>query len=122
MMQNRQRMAPGTIDSRIWLFHAYFVLVWPAVLVGGGVLLALDVVLSSAAVPIGEAAGLLFFAATAIAAFGSFIGYYFEAERFRAADSTWVPTWWAYMIGHVLLTPFVVAPIYLLQRYRHRSA
>lgn len=45
--------------------------------------------------------------------------YYVEASRLKDANAPWVPAWWLYAIGHILLSPFVVAPVYLLQRWRH---
>jgi hypothetical protein len=54
-----------------------------------------------------------------MAGLGGFIGYYFDAKAIRSAGGEWVPTWWLYMLGHSLLSPAFVAPIYLVQRHRH---
>lgn len=48
--------------------------------------------------------------------FWAFFGYLWDASVLKDADSGWVPTWWLWMLGHFLLTPFVTAPLYLILR------
>ncbi|WP_254837918.1 hypothetical protein [Natronomonas marina] len=49
----------------------------------------------------------------------SLFAYRVEAKRLRAADADWRPVWWAYVLAHLLLSPFFVTFVYLLQRWRH---
>ena len=105
--------------SRVWYFHAFFIVVWPTVILGGGGVLAVEAVFPSVAEVAVRAGGVLLFGATILAAFGSLVGYYEEAKHFRETGSEWVPTWWAYTAAHVLLTPVIVAPMYVVQRWRH---
>jgi len=104
------------LDKEYWQWHLLWALYIPIMLP----LLALFALLDSAG--LGTAAALLI-AVPAVAffvgAFLSLYGYDKEAQQLDEQGSEWVPTWPAYAIGHVLLSPIVVAPIYLLQRWRH---
>ncbi|TKR27916.1 hypothetical protein DM868_02190 [Natronomonas salsuginis] len=52
-----------------------------------------------------------------IAVWGSLIGYHAEARIMKENNADWVPGTWLYTIGHFLITPFVAAPIYLIDRW-----
>lgn len=54
--------------------------------------------------------------AFALLALWTFIGYYFDAKHLRAEESEWAPVWWFWMIAHSVLSPFIVAPVYLWVR------
>lgn len=46
------------------------------------------------------------------------IGYYVEARRLEERGADWQPNWIAYLAVNVIV-PVVVAPLYLVQRWRH---
>jgi len=63
---------------------------------------------------------VLFFALLLVlAAVLSLYGYYKEAKQLKEQNSDWVPHWGLYVVGHIILSPLIVAPIYILQRWRH---
>lgn len=107
-------------QSGWWAGHA---LLWPVFIVAlvlqvGGLLVANEVggTIGAIATTIVFAAGLAFM----IVAFSSWLGYYYEAKLLKKTPEVdWSPYWWLYMLATPFLTPFVVAPIYLLQRHRH---
>ncbi len=99
-----------------WAGHA---LLWPlmlAVFVSEMLAVAIGGVVATAANIVTMVALLLF----VVCAFSAFIGYYLEAKAAtRTPDVDWTPTWWLYMLATPFLSPFIVAPIYLMQRHRH---
>lgn len=98
-------------DSRYWMYHFWFLLIYPA---------SLLTFLVTA--PLGDRAMAVAFGViglvTAGAALGSFVGYYAEAKRFEAAGRGWKPRWAPYMVLQLVFTPFIVAPVYLFDRWR----
>lgn len=101
-----------TDQGQYWIYHAWFVAVWPAFAV---VILATAVFDSEIVTTLAVGTiGVVTFAA----GWGSLIGYYVEAKRFKKSDSEWVPKWAAYVVLHFIFTPFIIAPVYLIDRYR----
>lgn len=92
-------------SSRVWYFHAAVVALWPA-------MIALTVVQASA-----EAWGAVAVVGL-VAMAGSLVGYFEEAKHFTAAGSEWVPRWKLWTAAHVVLSPLVAAPLYVVQRWR----
>jgi len=104
------------LDNEYWQWHLLWALYIPIMLP----LLGIFAVLDSAG--LGTVAALLIMVPAVVflaAAFFALYGYYKEAQQLDEQGSEWVPTWPAYAIGHVVLSPIVVAPVYLLQRWRH---
>lgn len=107
------------ISSRYWYYHAFFVGAVPLGALGVGAFVVLETSGVAAAGSIGGAAGLLFLGGVLVATVGGLIGYIAEAKLLREAGSAWVPTWPVYVVAHLLISPFLTAPIYLIQRWRH---
>lgn len=107
-----------TDQGRIWVWHLWFVAIWPILLVGGGAVLAAEAVLPAIAATAVELGAILLGGVTLVAGFVSLFGYREEARRFRDAGSDWVPTWWVWAVAHVLLSPFIAAPAYVFRRWR----
>lgn len=130
--QDRLEPETGRSDGSLgtyWLSHAWlagFVPGYLAVLVGvvfiGFVSGATGLLTPAEAGQIGEAIGRAYVRLWAIGAFVAYFvaafGYYVEARRLEELGSDWQPNWIAYLAVHVLL-PFLAAPVYLLQRWRH---
>lgn len=108
--------SPVRLDNEYWQWHLLWTLYLPIMLPLLGVFAVLD------SAGLGTAAALLI-AVPAVAFFVgavlSLYGYYKEAQQLDERGSDWVPTWPLYVVGHLILSPIVVAPIYLLQRWRH---
>lgn len=52
--------------------------------------------------------------------FGSLVGYYRDAKNIKETEGVdWEPWWWLYLLGHILFSPLLTAPVYLFQRWRH---
>jgi len=104
-----RRVNPAT-KSRWWVFHFALTAYIP------GIFIALWV---SPYLPESIADMILFgFVMIAfVSVFGSLIGYHAEARIMKENNSDWVPGKWLYTIGHFLITPFVAAPIYLIDRW-----
>lgn len=102
-------------NARAWWFHAVFVLLWPAVLVGAALAAFLPAVVVESVS--GAAIGGLT-AVAIVAGLGSFAAYHADAKRLGERGSDWRPTWWAWIVGQLLLTPIVVAPLYVARRYQ----
>jgi hypothetical protein len=54
--------------------------------------------------------------ATPVAVIWAFFGYYWDAKVLREADSDWVPLWWVWLLAHIITTPLLTVPVYLLRR------
>jgi len=105
-------------DTKWYKWHAYFTL---GVVYFFGVLLAGTVLslalpegwISAQMVGYAIAGPLLVWAP--VAAIGSLIGYYEDAAHLREAEAEYQPIWVLWVLGHLLVGPFV-APLYLLRR------
>lgn len=107
------------IKSRYWWFHAFFVAIIPAG-VGLVALVALiETISPGLARLILIGGGILLIGAGIFANFGALAGYHAEAKLLRKAGSEWVPVWWVWIIAQLVLSPVLVAPVYLAQRWRH---
>jgi len=99
------------VDSNYWMYHFWFVLVIP-----------LSLLMALVSAPLGDVVATVVFSvlgvSTIIAGFGSFYGYYAEAQILADSDVGWEPKWGAYMVLHLLFTPFIVCPVYLFDRWR----
>lgn len=103
-------MTEQPINSNYWMWHFSWVVIWPVF-----VLLFIVYILSDLlAVIIYMGVAIFMFAA----AWGSLIGYWVEAKRLKEAESDWVPMKWLYIIGHIFLSPFIVAPVYFIRRWQ----
>jgi len=62
--------------------------------------------------------GLSFAIASLAVIFGiwGLVGYYYDAKHQKGHNANWVPQWYLWVIAHILLTPILIAPLYLLQR------
>lgn len=92
------------MKPRIWWAHASLALFYPAV--------ALVAVLPTGWQP---AAGAAVAGGALLAALVALPGYYLDARRLRTDGAAWVPAWWKWALGHLLLAVFV-APFYVLRR------
>lgn len=61
----------------------------------------------------------VYFIGIFVSVLGSLYGYHAEADALKAAGSEWVPGKWWWTAGHILLTPYFVAPLYLIDRWLH---
>lgn len=59
---------------------------------------------------------LLFGVAIFVLGVWALIGYYYDARALRNVNSSWVPRWYLWAAGHILITPLVITPIYLIRR------
>lgn len=46
----------------------------------------------------------------------SLVGFYYDAKALGETDVNWRPTWWAWALAHLLLTPLLVISLYLVFR------
>jgi hypothetical protein len=100
------------VGSKYWLYHVWFVVIYPLFIPFLIVFSAFEETI------IGSAVAMIYVVITAVAAVGSLIGYYVEAQRFSESDSEWVPKWTAYAVLHFIFSPFIIAPVYLFDRWR----
>lgn len=106
-----------SIESKYWIWHFYFVVLWPLVL---GIL-----VTEAGLRALGFGEDIMFLPLIGVillgfvAGFGSLLGYHVEAKRLKAVQADYIPRRWVYTVAHILTTPVIVAPIYLFQRWRH---
>lgn len=105
------------IDRRLWLVPVVGILASLVVLLGL-LLFLLDPTgsVSSIGVTLGGLAGLL--VQGCILASGA--TYYREAKQLEGAVAGWVPTWWAYTLGTLLLGPLVMT-VYLIRRVKYTA-
>lgn len=45
--------------------------------------------------------------------------FWIEGRRLEDAGAAWTPRWWIYAGVHLLMSPFLGAAVYLVQRWRH---
>jgi hypothetical protein len=104
--------APAELSTRYWrrwYAYAYFAAGWlffPSIYV---------------AIPLGFENSLIYlwmpwFLLALPVGLWTFMGYIEDATELKDVEADWVPKWWAWALGHVLLSPLFTAPIYLLQR------
>lgn len=106
-----KRVDPAS-QSKWWIFHFIISISLPGFFIG--ILLAGYVNFPSNVV---DVIIFLWLAISLISVFGSLFGYHAEANKMEEIDSDWVPGKWFYTIGHIILTPWIVAPIYLIDRW-----
>ncbi|MFB6173381.1 MAG: hypothetical protein ABEI39_01935 [Halobacteriales archaeon] len=94
-----------------WYFHAAAAVTWIALAA------VVPVVLLVTDLPPGVLAVALFPFASALVL--TLPAYYFDAQFLAAEGHPWAPRWRLYCLASLVLTPLVVAPVYLLQRHRH---
>lgn len=103
-------MSEQPIDSKYWMWHFSWIVIWPVF-----VLLLVFYIISDIL------AGILYVGVAIfmfVAAWGSLFGYWVEAKRLKEAESEWVPMKWFYIVGHILLSPVIIAPIYFVRRWQ----
>ena len=51
-----------------------------------------------------------------LAAWWMLFGYYYDAKELKNIDANWRPIWGLWVVAHILISPFLLAPIYLIRR------
>lgn len=76
--------------------------------------------IADSGVPAGDSiSGAVFFASLAVlfpAMIWSLVGYYYDAKALGDAGANWTPLWYLWAGAHLLLTPLLVVPVYLVFR------
>lgn len=98
-------MSRESFDRR-WYVYASWVAFIPLVFVGAAVR-----GLSGAAA---TALMLALSLSMAIAGVWGLVGYYFDAKA--SEETGYRPLWWAWALGHIMLSPIITSPLYLLRR------
>jgi hypothetical protein len=110
-VQASEESAVELPETRWWYCHVAGVLLWPV---------GLFMLLLAGLGDIGALIGVVLVLPLALmAGLGGFLGYYFDAKAIGRSSVEWSPLWWLYMLAHFILSPMLVAPIYLIQRHRH---
>jgi len=105
-------MSVCELDSEWWLSHLF-------VTVGIGLL----ILTASLSIPFGAEsdvvlAGVLL--SSGIIVFFGFlgtIGFYYDAKALKAADATWQPNPWVWIVGGVIFGAVLLMPVYLARRW-----
>lgn len=92
--------------QRRWYAYAFWVALVPLSIVAGGLSILSEKLALMAFVPLGIAMFIF--------GWWTLFGYYYDA---KVSDETgYRPYWWAWAIGHIILSPVLVAPVYLVRR------